>query len=136
MIITSLHSSRPRLPNLHGPVFGGCNHPLSFTVEGDTCDVVCVSLESEDWVRVCGFDIVELDVVVARCGEETLIGGDAEAVYLGVGVLDCAGADAGEGLPESRRDCQKRFFATAMRRTACACAEMSFLGVQESGELT
>lgn len=41
--------------------------------------------------------------MVARRGEVALVGGYAEAVDLGVGVLDCAGADPGEGFPES--DC-------------------------------
>jgi hypothetical protein len=33
--------------------------------------------------------------VVAGCGEEALVGGDAEAVHLAVRVLDCSGADSG-----------------------------------------
>ena len=70
-------------------------------MEGDAGDVVSVALEGQDWIGVRGFDVVELDVGVGGGGEETLVGGDAEAVDLGVGVLDCAGADAGEGFPES-----------------------------------
>jgi hypothetical protein len=32
--------------------------------------------------------------VVAGGGEVAFVGGDAEAVYLGVGVRDCAGTDS------------------------------------------
>lgn len=63
-------------------------------MEGDAGDVAGVSFECEDWVWVCGFDVVELNVGVGGCGEETLVRTDAEAVDLRVGVLDCAGADA------------------------------------------
>lgn len=52
-------------------------------------------------VWVGGLDVVEFDGMVPGGGEETLVGGDAEAIYLRIGVLDCAGADAGEGFPES-----------------------------------
>ncbi len=38
--------------------------------------------------------------MIAGCGEEALVGGDAEAVYLGVWMLDSAGADARESFPE------------------------------------
>ena len=41
--------------------------------------------------------------MIASCGEEALVGGDAEAVYLGVGMLDSAGADARESFPEPNR---------------------------------
>lgn len=37
---------------------------------------------------------------MARGGQKSFIGGDAEAVDLRVGVLDRAGADARQGLPK------------------------------------
>lgn len=70
-------------------------------MEGYAGDIVGVAIKGEDWVRVCGFDVVELDVGVGGSGKETLVGRDAKTVNLGVGVLDCAGADAGKGFPES-----------------------------------
>ena len=94
MVITSLYPSGSRLPNLNRPVFRGGDHPFAFAVESDAGDVVGVSFECEDWIWVCGFDVVELDVGVGGGREEALVGGDAEAVDLRVGVLDCAGADA------------------------------------------
>lgn len=94
MIITPLYSSCSRLPNLDRTIFTTGDHPFPFAVEGDASDVVGVTFECEDRVWVRGFDVVELDVGVGGGGEETLIGGDAQAVDLRVGVLDCAGADA------------------------------------------
>lgn len=69
-------------------------------MEGDARDVAGVALKDEQWRRVGRPDVEELDVVVARGGEEALVGRDAEAVDLRVRVLDGAGADAGEGFPE------------------------------------
>lgn len=94
MIITPLYSSCSRLPYLHRTIFTTGNHPFPFAVEGHAGDVVGVAFECEDRVWICGFDVVELDVGVGGGGEEALVGGDAEAVDLRVGVLDCARADA------------------------------------------
>jgi hypothetical protein len=43
-------------------------------VESDACDIAGMTFECEEGVRVRGFDIVELDGVVACCGEETFVG--------------------------------------------------------------
>jgi hypothetical protein len=59
-------------------------------VKGHACYVAGVPLESQQRVRVRRFDIVELDGMVASGGKVPLVGGDTEAVYLGVGMLDCA----------------------------------------------
>ena len=64
-------------------------------------DVAMVALEGEEGGGVRGADVVEFDVFAAGGGEEALVGGNAESVYLGFGVLDCAGADSGEGFPEA-----------------------------------
>jgi hypothetical protein len=101
--VVPLDAARARIPYLDRAVFGARHHPLALAVERDACDVGRVAFEGQDGVRVCGFDLVELDGVVASGGEEALVGGDAEAVDLGVGVRDCARADAGEGFPEA--DC-------------------------------
>lgn len=101
MIITPLNASLPRLPDLDRPIFRTGNHPFALAMKSDAGDVVGVAFEGEDWIRICGFNIVELHVGVGGGSEETLIGRDAEAVDLAVWVLDCAGTDAGESFPES-----------------------------------
>jgi hypothetical protein len=70
-------------------------------VESHACDVGGVTVEGENGVGVGGFDVVELDGVVAGGGEIALVGGDAEAVDLRVRVWDCTGADAAKGFPEA-----------------------------------
>lgn len=60
-----------------------------------------VEREHRVWIR--GADVVELDILVARGSEVALVGGDAEAVHLGVGVLDGARADARKRFPEPDR---------------------------------
>lgn len=100
VVVAALDLAAARLPDLDGAVLGGGDHPLAFAVEGDAGDVARVALKGQQRVRVGGLDVVELDGVVAGGREEALVGGDAEAVDLGVRVLDRAGADAGEGLPE------------------------------------
>ena len=59
-------------------------------MEGYAGDVAGVAFEGEACVRVRRLDVVKLDRVVARGGEEAFVGGDAEAVYLRVGVWDGA----------------------------------------------
>lgn len=103
MAITPLNGPRPCFPDLDGAVLGTRHHPFALAVEGYPRDVAGVALKVEEWVRIRRFDVVELHGVVARRGEVALVGGYAEAVDLGVGVLDCAGADSGEGFPET--DC-------------------------------
>ena len=101
--VVPLYTPRPRIPDLDRPVFRARHHPFPLAVERHAGDVAGVSVECEYWVWVRGADVVELDVVVAGCGEVALVGGDAEAIDLRVGVLDCARADAGERFPEPNR---------------------------------
>lgn len=70
-------------------------------MERDASDVASVPFKGEERIWIRGFDVVEFDCVVACGREEAFVGGDAESIYLRVGVLDCAGADAGEGFPEA-----------------------------------
>lgn len=70
-------------------------------MERNTSDVGRVAFEGEHRVWVRGFDLVELDCVVARSSEEAFIGGDAKAIDLRIGVGDGAAADTGEGFPEA-----------------------------------
>ena len=101
--IASLDAARSRLPDLDRTVLRTRNHPFPLAVKGDAGDVPSVALERKQRVRVGRFDVIELYGVVAGGGEEALVGGDAEAVDLGVWVLDRARADAREGLPETDR---------------------------------
>lgn len=100
VVVAALDGAAAGLPDLDGAVLGARDHPLALAVEGDARDVARVALEGEQRVRVGGLDVEELDRVVARGGEEALVGRDAQAVDLRVRVLDRAGADAREGLPE------------------------------------
>ena len=100
VVVAALDGAAARLPDLDGAVLGARDHPLALAVEGDARDVARVALEGEQRVRVGGLDVEELDGVVARRGEEALVGRDTEPVDLGVWVLDRARADAREGLPE------------------------------------
>jgi hypothetical protein len=61
-----------------------------------------VAFEDEEGRRIGRADVEELDGVMAGGGEEAFVGRDAEAIDLRVRMLDCARADAREGLPEPR----------------------------------
>lgn len=100
MVVAALNGAAAGLPDLDGAVLGARDHPLALAVEGDAGDVARVALESEQRVRIGRLDVEELDGVVAGGGQEALIGRDAQAVDLRVRVLDRAGADARESLPE------------------------------------
>ena len=99
--VAPLYRAASRLPDLDCAILGACDHPFSFAVKCDASNVAGMAFESEKRVRVRGFYVVELDCVVAGGGEETLVRGYAETIYLRVGVLDCSRADAGESFPEA-----------------------------------
>lgn len=99
--VVALEAAGTSVPHLDGAVLRASDHPLALAVERDASDVVGVTLEGHDRVGIGGLDIVELDIVVARSREESLVGSDAQAIDLGIRVLDCARADAREGLPEA-----------------------------------
>jgi hypothetical protein len=103
MRIVPLHIAAPRVPDLDRAVFARGDQPFRLAVKSDAGDVTGVSVEGENRIGVGALDVVELDRVVPRRGKVALVGRDAEAVYLRVGVGDCAGADAGEGFPETAR---------------------------------
>lgn len=94
VVVAALDGAAARLPDLDGAVLRARDHPFALAVEGDAGDVACVTLEGEQRVRIGRLDIKELDRVVAGGGEEALVGRDAQAVDLRVGVLDRARADA------------------------------------------
>jgi hypothetical protein len=101
MIVIPLLAASAGIPDLDCIVLGGGDHPLTLTVEADTSDVALVTFKGEYGVRVCRFYVIELHIYPASCGQEALVGGDAETVYLGVGVLDGARADTRESFPEA-----------------------------------
>lgn len=57
-------------------------------------DVVRMPVKRHDRVRIRRLDIVELDIVMAGSCQIALIGGDAETVDLGIGMLDGTGTNA------------------------------------------
>jgi hypothetical protein len=99
--VVPLHVAAARIPDLDGAVFGRSHQPLGLAVERYAGDVARVAVEREDGIGVCGFDVVELDGVVAGSREVAFVGRDAETVYLGIGMGDGAGADARKSLPEA-----------------------------------
>lgn len=90
MVIASLNCASPSFPYFDSAIFGASNHPFPLAVKGHARDIAGMSLESQERVRVRRFNIVELDGVVASGGKVPLVGGYAEAIYLGVGMLDCS----------------------------------------------
>ena len=67
MHIIALQTARPRIPDFHRPILGTRHHPFSLAVERDAGDVVGVALKCHDGVWVGRFDVVQFDIIVARC---------------------------------------------------------------------
>lgn len=76
------------------------HHPFALAVKCHASDVARVTFECEDCSRIRRPDVVEFYGMVAGGGEESLVGGDTEAVDLRVGMGYCAGAYTAQGLPE------------------------------------
>jgi len=72
-------------------------------VECDASNVIVVTFKGHDRIRIGGLDIVESDDMATSSSEEFLVGRYAEAVHLGLRMLDGARADARESLPETSR---------------------------------
>ena len=70
-------------------------------MESYPSNVACVPIKRHDWVRVCRFDIVKLDIVMTGRRQVTFIGCDAEAIHLRIRMLDGARADARQRFPEA-----------------------------------
>jgi hypothetical protein len=104
MGIASLDRTTPGLPDLHCAIFRACDHPFSFAVECDTCDVACMAFEGEERVWVRRFDVVELDRMMASSGKEAFVRRDTEAINLGIRVLYCSRTNAREGFPKASGD--------------------------------
>ncbi len=103
VVIAPAYSPGTSIPDLDGAILGARHHPFAVTVECYASDVACMALKNRGGSGVRGTDVEQLDCVVARGGEESLVGGNAQAVDLRVGMLDGAGADSRESLPEPER---------------------------------
>jgi len=103
VMVNPLYATRSRVPYLDRAVFRTRDHPFALAVEGHASDIPGVAVKGEEWIGIRGADVVEFDIVVARSSEVALVGRDAEAIDLRVGVLDGTGAYAGEGFPEADR---------------------------------
>lgn len=77
MRVTALDSTTSCLPDLDCAILRACDHPFSLAMECDTSDVSRVALKREKRVRVCRFDIVQLDSMMTSCRKKTLVGRDA-----------------------------------------------------------
>lgn len=100
--IVTLQTTGSGIPNLDRTIFRACHHPLALTVEGNTGNIVGVTLEGHDGIRIRGLNVKEFDIVMARSSKKALVGSNAQAVHLRVGVLNGARADSRESLPKAR----------------------------------
>jgi hypothetical protein len=100
MAVASLDGTTSCFPDLDGAILGARHHPLALAVEGNACNIVCMSFECQKGIRIGRLDIVELNAMVSSCCQKAFIRRYAESVYLRVWMLDCSRADAGESLPE------------------------------------
>jgi len=94
MAVAALNCATAGFPDLDSAVLGARNHPFSFTMEGYARNVVGVTFEGQERIRIRGFDIVELDRMVAGSCKKTLVWRNAQAVNLRVRVLYGPRADA------------------------------------------
>lgn len=99
--VIALQTARSRIPDLDSAILRTGDHPLAFAVECDTGDIVGVALEGHHRVGVCGLNVVELNIIVTSSREKAFVGGNAETVDLGVGVLNGSRTDAGQRFPEA-----------------------------------
>lgn len=80
--ITPLNRTTPSLPYLHATIFGARDHPFPLTVEGNASYIPGMTFESEEGIRIRGFDIVELNGVMTGGGKESLVRGYAKSIDL------------------------------------------------------
>lgn len=131
--IVALEATGTCIPDLHGSILGASDHPFALAVEGNTGDIVRVTLESNHRVRVGRLDVEQLDIVMAGGREESLVRSDAQAIDLGVRVLNGTRANTGERFPEAVRDNISASPATdcdvcSRQESVCAVAELQLTG--------
>lgn len=100
VIIAPLDCSILRLPHFHPAIFRASYHPLSLAVEGNTCYVARMTREYHHRSWICGANIEKLDIVISSCSEVALVWGDAQAVHLGVRMLNRTMAYARKSFPK------------------------------------
>ena len=101
MGIVALQGASARVPHLDRVIFGARNHPFPFAVESNTGDIVGVALKGHDRIWVSRFDVIQLDIAVASGCQVALIRRDAEAVDLGVRMLDGTRTDTRQCFPKA-----------------------------------
>lgn len=82
MRIVPLHTRRASVPDFDGSVLARRDHPFPFAVKTNAGDVVCMAFELEHRVGIRRLDVVEFHGGVASGSEESLVGGDTEAIDL------------------------------------------------------
>lgn len=117
--VISLYVPAPGVPDLDGPILARRDEPLGLAVECDARDIRRMSVKDEDSIWVGGFDIVELDRVVAGGGEVAFVGRYGQTIDLRIRVWNGTGADTRKRLPEAMVPCQHRMQATM----AALCAD-------------
>lgn len=72
--IVSLYRARPCVPDLDRSILGASYHPFAFAVESNAGYIARVTVEGEDCIGICGFDVVELHRVVTGSCEVAFVG--------------------------------------------------------------
>src|SRR5690349_19625356 len=70
--VVPLHVATPCVPDLDRAVLATGHQPFRLAMERNAGDIASVSVESENRVGVCGFDVVQLDRVVSGGREVAL----------------------------------------------------------------
>lgn len=130
MDVVALETAGASIPDLDSTILGAGDHPLALAVEGNSSDIVGVTVEGHHRVGVGGFDIIQLDIVMTGGGQVALVRGDAKTVDLGVRVLDSTRADTGQGLPEADRTGNKVSASSDLskRRRSFSCSAWKTFG--------
>ena len=101
VVVAPLNGPLFALPHFDESVLRTGHQPFRVAMESDPCDIACVSIKFCDGLRICGADVVELDIVITGSGQHSLVRRDAKAIYLGVRMLNSARANARERFPEA-----------------------------------
>jgi hypothetical protein len=103
MIVAPLDHTGARVPDFDSAVLGARDHPFAIAVECHARDVARVALKDGGGSGVRRANVEQLYCVISSSGEVALVGGDAESVDLGIGMLNGSGADSREGLPKPEK---------------------------------
>lgn len=100
VVVAPLNHTGAGVPDLDGAVLGARDHPFAIAVECYARDVARMALKDRSGSGVRGANVEQLYCVVASSREVALVGGDAQSVDLGIGMLNGSGAYSREGFPE------------------------------------